>query len=176
MGAIRQFLSNYTTEDYERWKGRWEIINGLAVSMSPMPNPRHQYISGLLNKLLLDAVEKSKCGHCKVYQPIDYRINDSTIVNPDLLIVCKPIEGQYLEFPPALVVEILSPSTALKDKNTKYDLYQREGVKYYIMIDPSNDSIEIFYLDNEGKYQLTNTNDFDLGDCKIKVDLHKCFD
>jgi hypothetical protein len=41
----------------------------------------------------------------KFYQPIDVKIDESNVVNPDLLIVCKKIEGQYLDSPPELVLE-----------------------------------------------------------------------
>ncbi len=175
MGAVRQILPNYTVEDYEQWQGRWEIINGIAIAKSPMPTPKHQSISSKLSKIFEEAIEISGCQHCLVYQPIDYKISENIIVNPDLLIVCKPIEGQYLTFPPSLVVEILSPSTALKDKNTKYDLYQDQGVKYYIMVDPQDSSIETHHLDENDLYKPIKTNNFIFDDCEITVDLTKCF-
>ncbi|MGB4960903.1 MAG: Uma2 family endonuclease, partial [Saprospiraceae bacterium] len=65
-----------------------------------------------------------------------------------------PIMKQYLDFPPALVVEILSPSTEMKDRNTKYQWYETFGIRYYVMIDPDKDAVEIFELDSDGKYQL----------------------
>jgi Uma2 family endonuclease len=175
MGAIRQILPNYTTEDYERWEGRWVIINGIAIAMSPMPPPKHQFIAGKLHRFFDQAIEYAGCVDCKVYQPIDYKISENIIVNPDLLIVCQPIEGQFLTFAPALVVEILSPSTALMDKNTKYDLYQAEGVLYYIIVDPTDETVETYILDDHGLYKAVTTDTFLLDGCEIKVDLGKCF-
>ncbi|MCB0645284.1 MAG: Uma2 family endonuclease [Saprospiraceae bacterium] len=174
MSAIREFIPHYTIKDYERWEGRWELINGIAIAMSPMPSPRHQEISGAMTEILRQAVKQSACAHCRVYQPIDYYINNDTIINPDLLIVCKPIEGQYLKFPPELVVEILSPSTAIKDKNTKFDIYQNEGVPYYLILDPEQESVDIFQLKN-GMYELTTTNQFQLEDCTISIDVSQAF-
>jgi Uma2 family endonuclease len=173
--SVRQILPNYTVEDYERWEGRWEIINGIAISMPPMPNPKHQNIAGKIFRIFDEAIENKGCTEYKVYQPIDYKISDDTIVNPDLLIVCKTIIGQYLDFSPSLVVEILSPSTALKDQNTKYDLYQNAGVKYYIILDPNQNSFEIYQLNSQGKYELVETANFDFDGCEINVDLKKCF-
>ncbi len=175
MGTIRQILPNYSVEDYERWEGRWEIINGIAIAMSPMPNPKHQNVSGKIFRIFDEAIENAGCKDCKVYQPIDYKISDNTIVNPDLLIVCKPFEGQYLEFAPNLVVEILSPSTALKDQNTKYDLYQNAGVKYYVIVDPKNDTFEIFMLNQSNLYELSTSSVFDFEGCEIVVDLLRVF-
>jgi Uma2 family endonuclease len=176
MATVRQILPNYTVEDYERWEGRWEIINGIAIAMSPMPNPRHQNLNGKVFRIFDEAIEKSSCNKCKVYQPIDYKINENTIVNPDLLVVCKPIEGQYLEFAPILTVEILSPSTALKDRNTKYDLYQNAGVKYYIIVDPIKDVVEIFYLNDNGVYEEKIDSTFDFDGCEIAVDFNRLFE
>jgi Uma2 family endonuclease len=175
MGSIRQILPHYTYEDYKLWQGRWEIIRGIAIAMSPMPNPRHQHISTYLGKLMIDAIQESKCKKCKVYQPIDYLVKDDTVINPDLLIVCKPIKGQYLDFAPNLVVEIISPSTALKDRNTKYDLYQNEGVKYYIIVDPKDNTYEVYQLVN-GVFERMYTNEFDLDGCQINFDIAECFE
>lgn len=94
MRSIRQILPHYTYEDYKLWKGRWEVIRGIAIAMAPMPNPRHQEIAGALHEVFRKVIRQNNCKICKVYQPIDYLINEDTIVNPDLLIVCKPIEGQ----------------------------------------------------------------------------------
>ena len=175
MGTIRQFLPHYTYNDYLQWQGQWEVIRGIAISMSPMPSPRHQEIAGNIHLLLKTAVKLKGCKQCKVYQPIDYKISEDTILNPDLLVVCKPVEGQFLDFPPELVVEILSPSTAVKDRNTKYDLYENEGIKYYIIVNPADESTEVYQL-IEGKYMLTDTNDFFLDGCVITVNFKDCFE
>lgn len=129
-------VTTYTTADYEQWECRWKLI-GIAIAMSPMPSQRYQNIAGKVLRKLDEAIEKNGCEECVVYQPKDYKISTTTVLNPDVLVVCQPIKGQYLEFAPELVVEILSPSAALKDRNTKYDLYQAERVNYYILIDPT---------------------------------------
>jgi len=152
-----QILPNYTYADYLLWEGRWEIIQGIAYAMSPMPSPRHQRIANNTGKILKDSLISSKC-KCQVYQPIDLKITEHTVVNPDLLIVCSPIIKQFLDFPPALVVEILSPSSEMKDRNTKYQLYETFGIKYYIIIDPDIEKIEIYHLNNDGKYYLIADN------------------
>jgi len=52
-----------------------------------------------------------------------------------------------------LVVEILSPSSALKDRYTKHNLYQHQGVPYYLMISQDTEETEVYML-VEGKYEL----------------------
>jgi len=141
--------------------------------MSPMASPRHQRIASNLNVVLGTALNEKKC-NCQVYQPIDVKIKDNTVVNPDLLIVCEEIEGQYLDKPFPLVIEILSPSTRVKDQVTKYSLYEEFGIKYYIMINPEDSSVQIFVLNENGKYQEQKEYVFEIEDgCVIEVDFEK---
>jgi Uma2 family endonuclease len=103
--------------------------------MSPMPVPEHQRVAGELKTEFALALRKGACNSCRVYHPIDYKISDDTIFEPDVLIVCGQINKNCLDFPPALIVEILSPSTAEKDRGIKFDYYEREGVQYYLIAD-----------------------------------------
>jgi Uma2 family endonuclease len=67
------------------------------------------------------------------------------------LIVCKPITKQFLDFAPELVVEILSPATALKDRHTKFEIYQQQQILYYILVDIDTKKIEVWQLNETGK-------------------------
>lgn len=117
------------------------------------------------------------CNKCADYQPIDYRVADDIILQPDFLVVCGEITKAYLDFPPVLVVEILSPSTALKDRHTKYGIYQSQGIKYYIIIAPDKEEIEIYELMN-GEYHLKKSgkdivHEFFFTECNARVDFKK---
>ncbi|HMS68706.1 MAG: Uma2 family endonuclease [Saprospiraceae bacterium] len=173
-----KYLPSYTYEDYLHWEGRWELIDGIPFAMSPMPSPSHQKISGNLHYTFLNVLKNKNTCNCDVYQPIDLKISEHTIVNPDLLIVCKPIQKQFLDFPPELVVEILSPSTAVKDRTTKYDLYEAFKIKYYLIIDIDKNLIQTFELSADGRYEMRPSSiytfEFD-GGCKIEVDLSSIF-
>lgn len=122
-GAVK-ILPYYTYADYVHWEGRWELIDGIPHAMSPSPTPKHQMISVNLSAEFRFALKS--CKHCKGSQPVDYRITDDTILQPDMLVFCKPAEKGYLDFPPALVAEILSPSSALEDRYTKYTFYEQQ--------------------------------------------------
>lgn len=145
MGYPNKILPHYTYEDYCRWEGQWELIEGIPYAMSPMPRPDHQAVAVNLATEFRHALKAGKCS-CKVYQPIDYKVENDTVLNPDLLIVCKPIVKQFLDFAPDLVVEILSPATALKDRHTKYEIYQQQQIRYYIIVDIDNRNVEVFEL------------------------------
>lgn len=117
MASSVKILPHYSYEDWMNWEGQWELIESIPYAMSPIPAPKHQRIATALSGELYNALKK--CNSCTVYQPIDYKITEDTILEPDILIVCGFIKKAFLDFPPALVVEILSPSTALKDRHSK---------------------------------------------------------
>jgi Uma2 family endonuclease len=58
-----------------------------------------------------------------------------------------------IRFAPDLVIEILSPSTSMWDRVTKYGVYARHGVAEYWIVDPGNETVEIFTL-RDGTYEL----------------------
>jgi Uma2 family endonuclease len=178
MSIAEKYRPYYTYNDYCLWEGRWELIEGMPYAMSPAPTPRHQRIASEINALFVLGLKK--CRKCKVFEPIDWKIKDDTVVQPDLSIICKPLlNNNFLTFPPLLVVEILSPSTAQKDRREKFDLYQQQQVKYYIMIDPGFNKTEIFeFIDKS--YQVMAVNpphfNFQLEDCSVSIDFDGLFE
>ena len=178
MSRAYKILPPYTYTDYIKWEGKWELIEGIPHAMSPMPGLRHQDVAGNIYLLFRQALQQSHCD-CKAFLPLDYKIAEDTVVQPDVLVVCNPdLDLKNLEKPPVLVVEVLSPSTALKDRNTKYQLYQAEKIPYYLMIDLEKETIEVYSI-ADGLYQRVELNDnylftFHLTEnCKMEVDLHQ---
>jgi Uma2 family endonuclease len=154
MHPVSQILPHYTYSEYIRWEGRWELINGIPYAMSPSPAPRHQRILAKVIHRLVDALEKSDCTECAVYDLIDIKIGDDIVLQPDALIVCRENTKPYLDFPASMILEILSSSTALKDRNTKFQIYQAQGVKYYLIIDPDKSLLEIYKLSATSLFEL----------------------
>jgi Uma2 family endonuclease len=142
--STAKILPYYTISDWEHWEGQWELLEGLPFAMSPAPLPKHQRIA--LNVAQQFNIQLKKCKACKVYQAIDWIISEDTIAEPDVLVVCKEIKYR-LDFPPELVIEILSSSTALKDRNNKFRIYEQQKTKYYVIMDPHTNTVEIFMLD-----------------------------
>ncbi len=159
--AIPKKHEKFTYDDYLKWpdEERWELIYGEAWDMSPAPTRKHQYISG---KLFFQIEDYLKDKDCDVYvAPFDVRLSENeedkktdTVVQPDLLVVCdkSKLDEAGCNGAPDWIVEILSPSTAVKDLNNKYQLYQAKGVKEYWIIDPSNNFLTVYLLDISGKY------------------------
>jgi len=179
MGLQSKELPNYTYNDYLLWEGKWEVIDGIPFAMSPAPRLKHQAAASQIGSIFTNSFSKSGCSQCKVYHPIDLKIAENTIVQPDLSIICGQVEDKaYLDFPPALVVEILSPSTALKDKNTKFELYQNFGIPYYLIFDLDLKEV-IAYKLSENKYSVFDykKEGFTLdGDCSIQPNFNAVFE
>ena len=171
----------YTHADYKEWEGSWELIDGIAYSMAPAPYPKHQKIVFRVSKEL-DKNLESCTQKCEVYiAPIDWRVSDDTIVQPDVALFCEETKNQYFSKTPPLVVEVLSKSTALKDVTTKFKLYEREGVEFYIIIEPNSEVADVFKL-VEGEYVLQqkltkeSSYEFELENgCRTKVDFGSVF-
>ena len=74
------------------------------------------------------------------------------------MIVCGEIKSDYLEFPPVLIVEVISPTSLFKDRNIKFELYRENGVQYYIMADYIKETVEVFELvDNQYRSAYKNS-------------------
>ena len=166
-------LPHYTWDDYHSWKGNWELIDGIAYAMSPAPSIQHQLISNNIAFLLKQQLDS--CKNCQALLPVDWKIDEDTIVQPDNLVVCGEVSGNFLSRAPILIVEILSKSTEKKDKTTKFKLYEKEGVKFYLIVDPETKVVKIYDL-FEGRFikrldATVEAEEFNLGDCKLKIDI-----
>jgi Uma2 family endonuclease len=153
MSSAAKILPHYTYEDWKEWKDRWELIEGVPYAMSPAPTPRHQWISSNIKGELRNAIKSSTCKKCKVYDFIDIKVSEDTILQPDAVVVCKEMSKSFLDFPASIVVEILSPATALKDRNNKFIIYEAQKIPYYIIVDTEKNEIEIYQLNKNGKYE-----------------------
>ena len=151
MSIADKYRPQFSYEDYCLWEGRWELIDGMPYAMSPSPAREHQMINGNLYSIF-DTQLKKHCSKCRTYMPLDWKINSKTVVQPDLMVVCNEFTTTHLEFAPALTIEILSTSTAYKDRHEKFELFEMEGVKYYLIVDPKFKKIEIYQL-IDNKYQ-----------------------
>jgi len=148
MASALRVLPHYTVEEWEEWDGRWELIEGLPFAKHPSPRIKHQTVSGIIFGKLFSQLKN--CGHCNVNQSIDWQISDDTVISPDIVVYCENAEIR-LTLPPFLVLEILSPSTAIYDRNNKFHLCQKAGVQYFILLHPEKKQVEIWEL-VEGKY------------------------
>jgi Uma2 family endonuclease len=169
----------FTYQDYLTWpdEERWELINGEAYCMSPAPKVKHQRI---LNKLTYEFTQQLKrCQH--FIAPTDVVLDDFNVVQPDLFVVCskKKITEDNIRGAPDLVIEVTSPNTELKDRREKKALYERFGVKEYIIVFPEREYLERYVLRNK-KYsapEIFNWDEvFKLKTFRIEFNLWEVFE
>ncbi len=171
----------YTYDDYKNWEERYELIDGIAYAMSPAPYPKHQRVALKITRELGDNL---KCDRkeCEVYiSPVDWKIDENTVVQPDVALFCEVPEGEFFSKTPPLVVEVLSKATALKDVTTKKELYEKSGVLFYIIVEPHTEVVDIYRLTDEkylhiGKYTKEDQYSFELSEsCSSKIDFSNVF-
>ena len=85
-------------------------------------------------------------------------MDSDRVVQPDLVVICDltKIKERGCFGAPDWVVEILSPHTTKKDLQDKFDLYEESGVLEYWIVEPRNQTVEVFQLD-DGKYRRIRT-------------------
>ena len=133
-----------------------EFINGEVVYQSPVVR-KYNRIGRLLLKLLAAYVDANELGFVG-YEKILIRLSRNDF-EPDICffrkIVADTFSDKTMFFPaPDFIVEILSKSTEKNDRGVKFDDYAFHEVKEYWIVDPENESIEQYLLDDEKKYQL----------------------
>jgi len=150
----KQHQARYTVADYMSWPDaeRLELIAGEIYNMSPAPTIKHQGIVGDFYNQLKQQLKGKSC--IPYVAPVDVVLSNDDVVQPDVLVVCDPakITENNIQGAPDLVVEVLSPSTALKDMREKKLLYERSGVREYVVIDPLEEYVQRFCLQNDGHY------------------------
>lgn len=148
---------DYTYWDYLNWhfSERVELIRGKVVQMFSAASSQHQ---GILGGFHLQVGNLFKNAPCKVrLAPFDVRLNipkgvkDSTVVQPDLCIICdmSKMNKRGCNGSPDFILEILSPSNSKHDLQVKFELYEEAGVKEYWIADPENKIILQYYLQGD---------------------------
>lgn len=155
-----------TAEDYFADPGeqRWELIDGECFDMAAAPVILHQLVSSRVEVTVTNRLaERRRLGGddppppcVLLHAPVDVRLGDITVVQPDVLIVCDPAKlanGRHVVGAPDMVMEVLSASTAKKDRRTKLRVYQAAGVPEYLILDPYGRTVERYLL-QDGRYLL----------------------
>ena len=164
----------------------YEIINGKVYMMS-RPSINHAQIEGNINSIFKTYLKGKTC---RPFNEVDVFFDDDNNFVPDVLIVCNPaiIREAGIYGTPDLIVEILSKTTAVKDKMDKFIAYEKYGVKEYWIVNPFDKSVEV-YINRENKfyrdgvYQFYNDDEYNnlnedqkaLASREIKVSLYDDF-
>ncbi len=170
MGLAERYPVRYTVEDWKHWQGDWELVEGIPYAMAS-PRPINQVVLVVISHLFYVALRE--CKRCMVAVELDWYISYDTVIRPDLIVFCGETP-QKLEEPPELVLEIVSPSSRDIDEGLKFELCEREGVKYFVLVYPEEKSLKVFELVG-GKYKEKRGKRFNFGDCEVELNLEEAF-
>lgn len=173
--TLPKFEEKYTVDDYMRWQGDWELIEGVPYAMAPSPRGRHQLVCLLISTQIEEKLRTCE-EKCFVLPELDWIIDQETVVRPDLVIICKEVR-EHLKETPLVVIEVVSQNSARRDEILKFALYEREKVKYYALVYPELRKARTFLLKND-KYTKVfdgdeGTFEFDDLPCPFTIDFSR---
>ena len=132
-----------------------ELINGQVVLMSPQPSINHVNVINNISILFGNFLKGKTCQSFPDSAAVFLTEKDYFV--PDFMVVCDPDKVKYngVYGAPDLVVEVLSPSTAKRDRGYKKQVYEQCGVLEYWLVDVNNKSVEQYLL-HDGKFVLND--------------------
>lgn len=156
--VLPQEAEYYTLEDALTWEEHEhiELLDGIPVMLAT-PSTSHQRVLLALARQLTDYLDQKRCEVfvapftvCPFARREDTPRDIDTMVEPDLTAVCDPekLDDVGCKGAPDLIIEILSPSNLRHDRLTKFNLYQKAGVREYWIVDPSSKTVQSFVLEN----------------------------
>jgi Uma2 family endonuclease len=152
--------TGWTVDDYYELPedgNQYEIIAG-KLELNPSPTTTHQRISHRIMYVITQTCDND---YMIFHAPLDVILSDTETRQPDILAVHRSreviIEERGIVGPPDLVVEIISPNSAKRDRTMKKESYARFGVAEYWIVDPANLTIEQYVQTEYGQpYELLN--------------------
>lgn len=166
----------YTFDDYQHWSGEWELIEGMPYAMTPSPTVTHQTVSFNIASEIKTVLNNKPncCDKCCILMETDWQVSNDTVVRPDVMVVCQNVDEKVI-VTPELIVEVVSSTSTKRDEVMKFDLYQREGVLYYILAYPEKRLAKIYHntmgaFRKSGDYR-TETVEFKIKECIFSVDF-----
>lgn len=146
-------VKTYTLEEFWQLpdppdRSKLELIAGVLY-MSPPPEYTHDNIVSRLNSLLV--LELARLGHKgRIYAPrAAIWTSDRTYLEPDLFYLsaetAATLDPEH-RTTADLVIEVISPGSAIYDRNTKADTYAALGVKELWLVDEVGERIEVRVL------------------------------
>ncbi|MCL4253195.1 MAG: Uma2 family endonuclease [Anaerolineae bacterium] len=125
-----------------------ELLDG-EVIVTASPINAHQRMVGRVYQLLLSLIPNGEV----ILSPSDVYLDEWNVVQPDLFWIaenspCQDVDTHFVGAP-TLIIEVLSPSTAKRDKIQKFRLYEKNRVPEYWLVDVDEGHIEVWSLHDE---------------------------
>ena len=146
---LKKPQGTFTVSDYEQipeWE-RYELIDGVLIKLES-PTVEHQQIVVFLTIQFSRFAEEENCDCLVLCAPCDVQLDcdERTMVQPDVLVICdeRRVTKKRGVGAPDLCIEILSPSTRLKDMLLKKYKYERAGVREFWVVDPETERVTVY--------------------------------
>lgn len=133
-----------------------EWVDGEVVLMSPA-STRHQLLVRFLLMILQSFAERHQIGEV-ICAPLQMKLElRRSGREPDILFIAQEhldrLKETYLDGAADMVVEIVSPESAGRDRGDKFYEYEQAGVREYWLIDPVQKQAEFYQLEDDGLYR-----------------------
>lgn len=170
----------YSYADYLTWMDdkRRELHDGFIKLMTPAPSRKHQQISAFFMKVFGVYLDRK---NCEVYHaPSDVRFPAAkknkdekqifTVVQPDIYVICdlSKMDEKGCLGAPDFIIEIISAKNSKRDTKDKFEIYQKYGVREYWIVNPNDENLTVFVLNENGKFQFKGMY---AGDDKVPVHI-----
>lgn len=132
-----------------------ELSEGWLI-ITPSPTDQHQRILGKLHILIYSYLLNNNLGVVR-FSPLDVWLYEGTVRQPDIIFMSNEHRDRITDKcwgVPDLVMEILSEGTENQDRGDKFREYQKAGIPEYWIVNPFNQFIEVFTLENGAYIQL----------------------
>ena len=137
-----------THAELEQWPDdgrRYELYGG-EVIVVPTPLPIHQLVVFRLSEVLGEYARLT--GGLALFAPLDIVFSEYDVLQPDVVFFDRERHRRIdlrrpIRIVPNLVIEVLSRSTAARDRGRKRETFARYGVPEYWIIDPSVQTLEV---------------------------------
>lgn len=180
MTDIPQENIRMTVEEYRNLpetNRKTELINE-EFFMPLALHPDHQLISRAIFRLVDNHVDSGEL----IYSPADVVLGKD-VLQPDLFWIrdggdCQIVDREWVGAPD-VTIEILSPSTAKRDRSEKFQIYESHGVREYWLVEPNGQYVEVYTLDEsqfvrQGVYGVDDT--FTSATFQIEINVKLIFE
>ncbi|WP_431288331.1 Uma2 family endonuclease [Roseateles chitinivorans] len=145
-----------TSDEFLVWESgddlRYELIDGQVVIMESA-SEGHQIVTA---NILVELRQHVRGTGCRALPGLDVRCDDANCLVPDVLVYCDKDRRSRGMVDCPLLVEVLSPSTAYKDRNIKFARYRGlAALREYMIVDWKRRTTDLHRLAADGSWQVT---------------------
>ncbi|MGH2532190.1 MAG: Uma2 family endonuclease [Thermomicrobiales bacterium] len=152
--TYEEFLASEVSESHAEW------VDGEVIVFMPQ-NVEHHDIVVFLHQVLSLLLRRTGAGKALI-APFEMRLSSRSSREPDLLYVRREhmnrLDGQRLNGPADLAVEVISPDSVTRDRTEKLAEYEAAGIEEYLLVDPRRRSRAtiLYRLNDEGHYEIVS--------------------